>query len=105
MQLNATFVLNEIGGVRIMGSEKSLGASVEALFADGVTFAQAMQRLEFLGRELDRGSIELEALEATIHEMDVLLRFCAQKIGVVRTSVDDVISGWKPLLSTLNEQD
>jgi len=37
--------------------------------------------------------------------MDVLLRFCAQKIGVVRTSVDDVISGWKPLLSTLNEQD
>ena len=88
-----------------MGGEKSLGESVETLFANGVSFAQALQRLEYLGNELDRGSIELEALAATIHEMDLLLRFCAQKLGVVRSSVEDVISGWKPLLSTLNEQD
>ncbi len=92
-------------GKQVMGGEKSLGESVETLFANGVSFAQALQRLEYLGNELDRGSIELEALAATIHEMDLLLRFCAQKLGVVRSSVEDVISGWKPLLSTLNEQD
>ncbi len=92
-------------GKQVMGGEKSLGESVETLFTNGVSFAQALQRLEYLGNELDRGSIELEALAATIHEMDLLLRFCAQKLGVVRSSVEDVISGWKPLLSTLNEQD
>lgn len=88
-----------------MSSEKSLGDTIESLLENGVTFAQAMQRLEALGEALDQGSIELETLASTINEMDLLLRFCAQKIGIVRTSVEDVISGWKPLLSTLNEQD
>jgi hypothetical protein len=63
-----------------------------------------MQRLEFLKRELQRGDIELEALREALDEIDLLLRFCTQKIGLVRTSVNEVVEGWTPLLSILNEE-
>lgn len=88
-----------------MEGSARLDISVESLSAEGVTFAQAMQRLEALGKALEQGTIELEELKHTVHEMDVLVRFCAQKIGLARTEIESVVAGWKPLLSTLNEQD
>jgi len=87
-----------------MDGDKPLGSTIETLNNSGVTFAQAMQRLEFLKRELQRGDIELEALREALDEIDLLLRFCTQKIGLVRTSVNEVVEGWTPLLSILNEE-
>ncbi|MGP1362576.1 MAG: exodeoxyribonuclease VII small subunit [Bacteroides sp.] len=87
-----------------MDGDKPLGSTIETLTNSGVTFAQAMQRLEFLKRELQRGDIELEALREALDEIDLLLRFCTQKIGLVRTSVNEVVEGWTPLLSILNEE-
>lgn len=81
----------------------SSSTTVEELLASNLSYAQAVEHLEAIGRGLSSGAIALEELEGKVAEMDLLLRFCVKKLGLVQGAVGKVMESWKPLLDGLNE--
>jgi len=63
-----------------MDSAISPTKTVEELLSSDLSYAQAVEQLEVIGRELSSGAVALEELEAKVTEMDLLLRFCVKKI-------------------------
>lgn len=86
-----------------MDSAISPTKTVEELLSSDLSYAQAVEQLEVIGRELSSGAVALEELEAKVTEMDLLLRFCVKKIGLVQGRVGMVVESWKTLLDELNE--
>ena len=84
-------------------SERDISQRVAELLASGLTYSQAVEKLNEIGRELATGKISLEQLESKVLESDLLLRFCTAKIGIVGDAVGQITKNWKPLLEDLNE--
>lgn len=53
-----------------------------------MTFEQAMQQLEALTAQLERGDIDLAALTEQIKQAQTLIAFCKEQLGVAKADVE-----------------
>lgn len=53
-----------------------------------ITYEQAIQRLEFIVRDIEQGSMQIDQLTTQIKEAQQLLKYCKGKLAKVETDVN-----------------